>query len=269
MSSSAPARTTGASGCSIATARGRRWRSSSPICRRGASRAPWTKRARRRATRARRFLEAMIEPASARPRSDSCTAAATMRRQAAARRRRRRLVNAARPRPTPADDAPHVLVVDDDRRIRDLLSRFLTEHGYRVTTASDAAEARAPHRELVFDLYVLDVMMPGENGFDLAALGARDVDRADPDAHGPRRREPTACAASRSAPTTTCPSPSSRANCCCGSNNIIRRDAAALGAGLGTARVRALRPVHLPHRTRRAAAGRGDRSASPSASARS
>jgi two-component system phosphate regulon response regulator OmpR len=41
---------------------------------------------------------------------------------------------ASRPDPIPADDAAHVLVVDDDRRLRDLLSRFLTEHGYRVTT---------------------------------------------------------------------------------------------------------------------------------------
>ena len=42
-----------------------------------------------------------------------------------------------------ADDAVHLLIVDDDRRIRDLLSRFLTEHGYRVTTAESAADARA------------------------------------------------------------------------------------------------------------------------------
>ncbi|MCP8937033.1 response regulator transcription factor [Alsobacter sp. SYSU M60028] len=78
-------------------------------------------------------------------------------------------MSAPRPRPTPADDAPHILVVDDDRRIRDLLSRFLSEHGYRVTTAPDAARARARLANLVFDLCVLDVMMPGENGFDLAA----------------------------------------------------------------------------------------------------
>jgi two-component system, OmpR family, phosphate regulon response regulator OmpR len=73
-----------------------------------------------------------------------------------------------RPRAVPPDDAPHILVVDDDRRIRDLLSRFLTENGYRVSTAKDAAEARAHIASIVFDLYVLDVMMPGENGFDLA-----------------------------------------------------------------------------------------------------
>ncbi|HUI96743.1 MAG TPA: response regulator transcription factor [Xanthobacteraceae bacterium] len=66
-----------------------------------------------------------------------------------------------------ADDAPHLLIVDDDRGIRDLLSRFLTREGYRVTTADTAAEARAKLGGLRFDLLILDVMMPGETGFDL------------------------------------------------------------------------------------------------------
>ena len=65
------------------------------------------------------------------------------------------------------DDAPHLLIVDDDRGIRDLLSRFLTREGYRVTTANTAAEARAKLGGLRFDLLILDVMMPGETGFDL------------------------------------------------------------------------------------------------------
>jgi two-component system phosphate regulon response regulator OmpR len=65
-----------------------------------------------------------------------------------------------------ADDAPHLLVVDDDRRIRDLLLRFLKSEGYRVTTAVSAADARAKLKGLSFDLLVLDVMMPGETGFD-------------------------------------------------------------------------------------------------------
>jgi two-component system, OmpR family, phosphate regulon response regulator OmpR len=69
---------------------------------------------------------------------------------------------------TPADGAPHLLVVDDDRRIRDLLLRFLKGEGYRVTTAQSAAEARAKLSGLSFDLLVLDVMMPGESGFELA-----------------------------------------------------------------------------------------------------
>jgi two-component system phosphate regulon response regulator OmpR len=65
------------------------------------------------------------------------------------------------------DDAPHLLVVDDDRRIRDLLSRFLSSEGYRVTTAETAMDARAKLNGLSFDLLILDVMMPGESGFDL------------------------------------------------------------------------------------------------------
>jgi two-component system phosphate regulon response regulator OmpR len=73
----------------------------------------------------------------------------------------------ARPAPL-ADDAPHLLVVDDDRAIRDLLSRFLHREGYRVTTADTAADARAKLEGLSFDLLILDVMMPGETGFDLA-----------------------------------------------------------------------------------------------------
>jgi two-component system phosphate regulon response regulator OmpR len=68
----------------------------------------------------------------------------------------------------PADDAPHLLVVDDDRRIRALLSRFLLGEGYRVSTAQSTAEARAKLEGLSFDLLILDVMMPGENGFDFA-----------------------------------------------------------------------------------------------------
>jgi two-component system phosphate regulon response regulator OmpR len=66
------------------------------------------------------------------------------------------------------DDAAHLLVVDDDSRLRDLLSRFLQREGYRVSTAKDAADARAKLDGLTFDLLILDVMMPGESGLDLA-----------------------------------------------------------------------------------------------------
>jgi two-component system, OmpR family, phosphate regulon response regulator OmpR len=72
------------------------------------------------------------------------------------------------PLPLLPDDAPHLLVVDDDRRIRDLLSRFLRAEGYRVTTADTAADARLKLEGLSFDLLILDVMMPGESGLDLA-----------------------------------------------------------------------------------------------------
>jgi two-component system, OmpR family, phosphate regulon response regulator OmpR len=74
----------------------------------------------------------------------------------------------ARALSAPSDAAPHLLVVDDDRRIRDLLLRFLLAEGFRVTTAETAAEARAKLGGLSFDLLILDVMMPGETGFDLA-----------------------------------------------------------------------------------------------------
>lgn len=70
--------------------------------------------------------------------------------------------------PTPQDDAPHVLLVDDDRRIRHLLSRVLQREGYRVTTAVSAEDAGAHLKLLHFDLIVLDVMMPGENGYQFA-----------------------------------------------------------------------------------------------------
>ncbi len=72
------------------------------------------------------------------------------------------------PRPL-ADDAAHLLLVDDDRRIRDLLSRFLQRNGYRVTLAGTAEEAQTHLRSFAFDLIVLDVMMPGISGLDLAA----------------------------------------------------------------------------------------------------
>jgi two-component system phosphate regulon response regulator OmpR len=67
-----------------------------------------------------------------------------------------------------ADDAPHILVVDDDHKIRDLLARFLMENGFRVTAAADAQQARAAMRGLAFDIALLDVMMPGETGLELA-----------------------------------------------------------------------------------------------------
>ena len=67
-----------------------------------------------------------------------------------------------------SDDAPHLLVVDDDTRIRDLLSRYLAEQGFRVTVAGDAAEARRKLDGLQYDLIILDVMMPGESGLSLA-----------------------------------------------------------------------------------------------------
>ena len=61
----------------------------------------------------------------------------------------------------------HLLVVDDDDRIRDLLKQYLTRHGFRVTTAPGGAHARSLIETIDFDLAVFDVMMPGEDGFSL------------------------------------------------------------------------------------------------------
>ena len=62
------------------------------------------------------------------------------------------------------DEAPHILVVDDDSRLRDLLRRYLVEQDFRVTTARDVTAARELLAAYDFDLLVLDIMMPGESG---------------------------------------------------------------------------------------------------------
>lgn len=67
------------------------------------------------------------------------------------------------------DGTAHILVVDDDKRLRELLQKYLSENRFRVTTASDAEDARAKLEGLSFDLIVLDVMMPGEDGMAFAA----------------------------------------------------------------------------------------------------
>jgi two-component system OmpR family response regulator len=65
------------------------------------------------------------------------------------------------------DRSPHVLVVDDDREIRDLLARFLAKHGYRVATAADGRAMRKALEDWAIDLVVLDLMLPGEDGLTL------------------------------------------------------------------------------------------------------
>ncbi|MGC6484595.1 MAG: response regulator [Candidatus Puniceispirillales bacterium] len=62
---------------------------------------------------------------------------------------------------------PHILIIDDDERLRLLIGRFLREDGFRVTLAANAAEARQRLEGVRFDLMVVDVMMPGESGLDL------------------------------------------------------------------------------------------------------
>ena len=71
-------------------------------------------------------------------------------------------------------DEPHLLVVDDDERLRALLQRYLSSNGYRVTAAPGAAEARALMKSMEFDLLILDVMMPGESGLDLTQSVRKD-----------------------------------------------------------------------------------------------
>jgi len=72
-------------------------------------------------------------------------------------------------------EAPaHILVVDDDKRLRELLRRYLSEQGFLVTAAASAAEARERLAGLAFDLIVLDVMMPGESGLELTRALRRE-----------------------------------------------------------------------------------------------
>ncbi len=78
--------------------------------------------------------------------------------------------------PGSAETARHILVVDDDNRLRRLLQRYLTEHGYHVTTAADAHEAKAALKNFAFDMMVLDVMLPGQNGISLTGELRRRFD---------------------------------------------------------------------------------------------
>jgi len=73
-------------------------------------------------------------------------------------------------------EPPHILVVDDDARIRDLLRRYLTEQGFRAVVAGSAEEARGLLASMTFDLAVLDVMMPGESGIRLTERLRNDAE---------------------------------------------------------------------------------------------
>ncbi|WP_374654453.1 response regulator [Dongia sp.] len=68
-----------------------------------------------------------------------------------------------------SEKAAHILIVDDDREIRDLLSRFLEKHGFRCSQAADGRDMRRQLADARIDLIVLDVMMPGETGLQLCA----------------------------------------------------------------------------------------------------
>jgi len=120
-----------------------------------------------------------------------------------------------------ADEAPHLLVVDDDERLRGLLRRYLSDNGFRITLAADAAEARLKLKSLDYDLAIVDVMMPGENGIALTAslkserrvpiLMLTAMAEAENRIHGLEQ-----------APTITWQSPSSRASWCCASATFSR-----------------------------------------------
>ncbi len=77
------------------------------------------------------------------------------------------------------EQTPHILVVDDHREIRDALGKYLRHHGYRVSVAGDAREARRVLAGHAIDLLVLDIMMPGEDGLslcrDLRARGSLPI----------------------------------------------------------------------------------------------
>jgi len=76
-------------------------------------------------------------------------------------------------------DDSHILVVEDDPRLRERLARYLSSEGFRVTAAGEAADARAKLRAINPDLMVLDVMMPGETGLDLIQSLRADIQYAD------------------------------------------------------------------------------------------
>lgn len=65
-------------------------------------------------------------------------------------------------------ESSHILVIDDDYRLRELIIKYLSDNNFRVTAAESADEARAKMKRIYFDLLVLDLMMPGENGLELA-----------------------------------------------------------------------------------------------------
>jgi hypothetical protein len=124
------------------------------------------------------------------------------------------------------DRPPHILVVDDHREIRDALTRYLQKNGLRADGAADAPAMDRALAEGAYDLIILDVMMPGEDGLSVCRRLRADARHPDPDADRARRGRPTASSGWSSAPTTTSPSRSTRARCWRGS----RRSCAARSA---------------------------------------
>ena len=118
---------------------------------------------------------------------------------------------------TPEDDAAHVLVVDDDRRLRALLSTYLMKNGHRVTVAATAAEARDLSRWPGFRHHRARRDDAGRERLRIRCGPAKAVPGADPDADRAGRAARPRAADSKSASTIICPSRSNRASFCCGS----------------------------------------------------
>ena len=79
-------------------------------------------------------------------------------------------------------DKSHILIIDDDDKLRQLISRFLAEQGHRVTEAASAEEARQRMQGMIFDCLVVDIMMPGETGLGESGLDlVRDLKKDKPD----------------------------------------------------------------------------------------
>jgi two-component system phosphate regulon response regulator OmpR len=114
------------------------------------------------------------------------------------------------------DVGAHLLIVDDDERIRGLLQKFLVRNGFLVTAARDAAHARRLLAGLDFDLIVLDVMMPGEDGVSLTRDLRETIGDADPAAHR-QGRDRDRIAGLEAGADDYLPSRSSRRSCCSGS----------------------------------------------------
>ena len=93
------------------------------------------------------------------------------------------------------DTADHLLVVDDDRDIRELLTNYLTRNGFRATAVADGRAMRAALAAHAFDLVVLDVMLPGEDGLTLCRELRARLQPADSDADRARRRPRPHCRA--------------------------------------------------------------------------
>ena len=110
-------------------------------------------------------------------------------------------------------DNGHILVVDDQKEICDVVQEYLTGEGYRVATAHDGAGMRRCMARIAVDLVILDLMLPGEDGLTLARA-LRERIRISASSSSPAAARPsTASSASRWAPTTICRSRSICASC--------------------------------------------------------